>query len=77
MEKLSLVGKSKVLEVIDRHPEKRILLTVGLAYRNPLTRNAVVTREHLCRTLDWAAASDVTEKDDCILVECFSENDLY
>lgn len=75
-EKFQLIGKKKVLEIIDAHPGYQLYKRVGFAFKG--SQEGLTTREDLIPTLDWMCCADVDilDHDKEIHVNCFSYSDM-
>ena len=77
MLKSASMTKNEVNKLINAHQSLPIYLTVGYRWKGPTTKDKVVTKEELQKTLDWMACADVSVKEDKIEVNAFSVNDMY
>jgi len=67
--------------MIDRllHTKKKILWTVGYRWKNPTTLDVPVTAERAAEIIKcgFYALCELKEKEDCILLQCYTSNDMW
>lgn len=56
---------------------KQFVYTYGLSYRKPTTYRKPITKEEALNYFTKLGMIDVTEEDECVHVEEFSENDMW
>lgn len=57
--------------------EKHCEYTYGLSYRNPTTYHKPVTKDEAIKLIDQASLLDITENDEVIHLNEYSENDMW
>ena len=57
--------------------DKPIRYTYGLSYRNPTTNKALIDKEKALQIVEREGFLDATEKEDCLYLNAYSENDMW
>ena len=70
------LDKNKALELI-QDTEKVIKDTYGLGYKNPTTYKKPITKLQAIKTINCNGMIDITEYDDWIHINEFSDNDMW
>ena len=70
------LDRNKALELI-QDTEKVIKYTYGLGYRNPTTYKKPITKLQAIKTINCNGMIDITEYDDWIHINEFSDNDMW
>lgn len=56
---------------------KPLKYTYGLGYRNPTINHKLITKEEACDIVDHQSLLDVTEYEDYIHLNVYSDNDMW
>lgn len=70
------LDKIKAKEVI-ASTDKALKYTYGFGYRNPTTNHKPITREEAMKIVENEGWLDITEYEDYIHLNAFSENDMW
>lgn len=70
------LDKEKALELI-QDTNKVIKYTYGLGYRNPTTYKEPITKLQAIKMINRSGMIDITEYDDWIHINEFSDNDMW
>lgn len=56
---------------------KPLRYTYGLSFRNPTTHNKPITKDEAMKIIDGQGFLDITEKEEYIHLNAYSDNDMY
>jgi len=65
------------LRTFVRETEKEIKYTFGLGYRNPTTHNKPISKEEAMAIIDRESLLDAKEKEECLHLNAYSDNDMW
>ena len=68
---------SEEIESFIKETKKPIVYTYGFGYRNPTTHRVPITKEEAMQKINKNGLTDITEEEEVVHVNQYSENDMW